>query len=959
MKNDRVFSRLMIAVLLCVLLIAHAAVAEEGRKPLEGRTISVLGDSISTYMGWSDSCPITDPSCTNRIGEPYYGPVGSDCHSTDLLVTDTWWHKAATQLGAEILMSNAGNSTGLLHASYPANAGWDLYLKEMLAYKTRPYYLGADGKAPDIIALYIGSNDVAKCKVSEFGSVGAVNFDQLIQKNRNGYTYAQPATVAEAYCILLHKISVTYPNAEVYCFTVVPNAGGKMANVTQRLAPCHPFNAMVRGVAAHYGAHVVELLEEFQLDPDCDGVITEEALASFQACYRNDPHPNPSGFDVIARAFVKAVKENSRYIVQVETTAGHQEYIDTTATASGNLILRKADNYVTENRMTVNYASTAQMAGGKEVAFADQYTSESEDGLYHAQGGSERTTQTIAPSLTIDVPVSVGASATASSTVPQRLVTGDPKTSWDDGIYDFTVSQVKPGSGASAATTGITVTDNASQQAYTSMKALVSNTFGTETNGMVVTSNRVQRPTGPADAPEVPAGYDYKYIGSDQFSRYYPAFAYTQPQPGMPDEEPAFSGSGINTYVATNHATFRRKNYNLIIPRLYLKSGTVEEESIARWASLQQYTLTDRSGNLVTAYCADQLTNTVDGFGYNAYNVEDADYYTAEDAKQIRTIVNNGFWGMEEGAGSLSAVKNMMRQSGKFTEEEISMLNEGIAMTATQHAIWFSSNRAKNTIYLNCYYTEKANFKYPAKAADKAATDLIFKLCFYLTDLAPTEAPIKNTTNTIINERNFLDSVSVKVTGKPQNEAANLDSDDTNDVYTVDLTFQLSVEAVENNGDGLVMKLVEEDGDVVATGRIIGTLQSGETKLTSEGNGRYTFTGLKLQEGMESLRFMMTGSQTLSRGVYLYLSQVVDGESSQPLVSLAEGTHSVDVNMELTFDLNVSDDTRTVEHYWRTEDKYPEHLPATGDDAQVLLWAVLCLLSLAGLSLTMRKTAKK
>lgn len=282
--------------------------------PFAGKKISVMGDSISTYTGWSDARPITSEECKYRYGEAYYGPAGGDFHNTEFLVTDTWWHQAATQLGAEILVSNAGNSTGLLYASYPANAEWQRYLQEMLAYKTRPYYLGTDEADPDIIALYIGSSDVARYSISKFGSVDDIDFDTLIADNGDGsYTYAEPVTVAEAYAILLHKVSVTYPEAEVYCFMVVPNAGGYLSTCNSRLALTYPYNEMIKGVAGYYGAITVDLLSAFQLDPDGDGVAIQEDWDKFKTYFHEDPHPNADGFDVITECFVSAVLENSKY----------------------------------------------------------------------------------------------------------------------------------------------------------------------------------------------------------------------------------------------------------------------------------------------------------------------------------------------------------------------------------------------------------------------------------------------------------------------------------------------------------------------------------------------------------------------------------------------------------------------------------------------------------------------
>ena len=280
--------------------------------PYRDKTISVLGDSISTYTGWSDVNPITDESCVNRFGEAYYGPVGGDFHNTELLVTDTWWHQAATELGAEILISNAGNSTGVLKASYPANADWDLYLKEMLAYKSRPYYLGTAERDPDIIALYIGSNEVARCSASEFGSIEDVDFETLIVKNSDGsYTYGTPVNVAEAYSIMLHKIQLTYPNAEIYCITPVPSAGGNLKAVNTRLPNAIRFNNTLRGVADYFDVTIVDIFDEFGIDPELDGVATQEDFEYFYSCFNNDPHPNAKGFDVITKRFVETVLENS------------------------------------------------------------------------------------------------------------------------------------------------------------------------------------------------------------------------------------------------------------------------------------------------------------------------------------------------------------------------------------------------------------------------------------------------------------------------------------------------------------------------------------------------------------------------------------------------------------------------------------------------------------------------
>jgi hypothetical protein len=212
----------------------------------------------------------------------------------------------------EILMSNAGNSTGILSAKYAANAEWEQYLKDLRGYDSRPYYMGKDGKNPDIIAVYLGSADMGAS--NPFGSTDAIDFDTLIKENGDGtFTYAQPVTVAEAYSIMLHKMQVTYPGVEIFCFTSVPNAGGDFNVGNTRLKKTCPYNEMVKDVAAYHGLTVVDLMEAFALDTDNDGKTTADDWARFKLHYNEDPHPNALGFDVITEKFVENLLAESKY----------------------------------------------------------------------------------------------------------------------------------------------------------------------------------------------------------------------------------------------------------------------------------------------------------------------------------------------------------------------------------------------------------------------------------------------------------------------------------------------------------------------------------------------------------------------------------------------------------------------------------------------------------------------
>lgn len=920
---------IMLAFVLIVGLLPLQTFAKRTQKPLEGKYISVIGDSISTYQGWSDSTPITAEDCTYRYGEAYYGEQGSDCHNTDLLVTDTWWHQAAVELGATPLMINSGNSSGLLRASYPDNADWQQYLQDMLAYKTRPYYLGKDGKTPDVIALYIGSADVAKSPVSEFGSVDDIDFDALIRKNADGtFTYAEPVTVAEAYSIMLHKIQTTYPAAEIYCFTVVPNAGGTLETCNKRLGSVLPFNEMIKGVAAYHGAAVVDLFEEFRLDPDGDGVASEEDWEAFRSCYHNDPHPNAAGFDVITRCFVNAVTQNSRYVVQVETTPGRYEPVSvqrTVETIDGVVVEKQtAEDFLTGDGWRVDYTSVL------DENFIENYIVRSRSRFCMAEGGSSGKTVTVdAAGLEVSIPLTQTddpdtaeeenrSAAVGDSTVTPGI-TGDQRTSDRDGTYDYTQILLESHPQMMIRTTAVSVSETAGGTTYTEMTGVNNDTDASQTNDMIT---GVKTVTAPA-TPEIAEGYDLVFLGADKYSNFFSAFLYNSPAEDGIDS--VYSDSHVNLHTG-GAAEKVFKDRNLLVPKLYLKHTTVDNGTRypALWSTVQQFKLTDRYGTLITGYCVDNQTNTVNGHSYRIENLEDAAHYSPEEAKMIRAIVNSGYWGAKEGYGSLQAVRDMMTASGKFTAEEVAMLTDGMAMTATQLAIWSFSNQADDMTIVNCYYSDKISFYKSDKQydADGEKAELIFKLVRYLTELNPAETGTER--STVINEKNYLQSASVKIVGKAAAEPNNLDADPANDVYLADISFKLAAE-VQTEQDDLVMTLYNADHEQIAVGRIAGTLQEGEVLLESDGNDGYTFAGIPLAEGEETtIRFVLRGTQNLGNTPYLLISErkTVDGEEnvpSQPLVCVAEGHRPVGVEMTLTFCMDVSDEVYSVERHWRKE----------------------------------------
>lgn len=395
------------------------------------------------------------------------------------------------------------------------------------------------------------------------------------------------------------------------------------------------------------------------------------------------------------------------------------------------------------------------------------------------------------------------------------------------------------------------------------------------------------------------------YAGSGNISRYASAHVCRTGEAG---EEPVvYDSYGTPYYVQYDHNTL--ESYGLYVNDYYMDGQHIEGKVYARWDAVQTFVLADaRTGKLSTTYCADQITpvEVANGRYYNIENLEDAVYYTPAQAIKVRTVALNGYWGQPQGMGSLAAMEEMLLASGEFTSEELAYLSEGVAMTATQYAIWHFTNNQTGDKRISAYYAEKlysANMKRP-EGEQKKDVDLLFKIYHYLVNLDPSS--IENTTaNTVITRDNFVTNMGVTNAVLVEGHENNADTNEDNDAYIADVTFTMGVQPKSTAGDDLVAKIVDAEGNVLAIGRIAGTLQEGETQLEGS-NGTYTFKGLTLIEGNQKLKVELNGHQELEQGVYLYTH--ADGyENSQTLVGIAEGTHTVDLEQEWEMKFSVNE----------------------------------------------------
>ena len=276
---------------------------------------------------------------------------------------------------------------------------------------------------------------------------------------------------------------------------------------------------------------------------------------------------------------------------------------------------------------------------------------------------------------------------------------------------------------------------------------------------------------------------------------------------------------------------------------------------------------------------------------------------------QLRSVALNGFWGTEEGLGSLQAVKDLMRRNGVEGWEE---LTPGMAVTATQVAIWEFG--AKNSGQFGGYdengnpYLDSSGdplnaqngyeFIYRDNGTDGIDADkmeIVEALRDLLVRLAYDEEEGKT------EEIDGSDVVGGAITLK--NKIS--DGENDADVYNTDISFTLDVSTSSLNGDLIVD--VQVGGESVGRARLAGNddmptlFNFGRIYPVKDEDGNYVYTieDVELAAGVV-VDLRLTGTQHLDDGIYIF-----ENATWQDFIGLS--TLERDVDMTISMEFRVED----------------------------------------------------
>lgn len=323
-----------------------------------------------------------------------------------------------------------------------------------------------------------------------------------------------------------------------------------------------------------------------------------------------------------------------------------------------------------------------------------------------------------------------------------------------------------------------------------------------------------------------------------------------------------------------------------------------------------------KPANRYYVYCCDYDTSANHGMKYNIQRLEDAGYYSHDDnnkaKNQIRAIVLNGYWGVtNEGgtenptAGSLEAFRQMLVAANIIQDTDT--LTDGMALTATQAAIWYYGSSDKNEhlsqtdivgVYCNGYTKDDDGELCLNKSeVDANKKDIVNKIYQYLINVDNNGLPGRKPTsdNNLLHVNDFAQSLTLTVGAR-----------DENNNYDTTITFSMA-EISENTKNDLVVYV--KDGD----NPLCGYRLCGESKEDAQNNiktaiknkdGSYTLANVLLPAGENvNLALNLFGTQVIENGALLF--SCTDGYTAgQTFIGGGKYTKGIDFSVNFGFEIH-------------------------------------------------------
>ena len=244
---------------------------------LKGKKISILGDSVSTYTDYSNNIKYNTTIGNNSV---YYNNYKEDRHPVHMSLTleDTWWMQVIKELDLQLCVNNSWSGSRIY--DYDESAAYDKRCENLHNDITNEY--------PDIILIFMGTNDFSFCNVSELGNSN-INYNNIMNE--------KILTSCNCYAKLLDKITKKYSNSIIYCMTLMPRLKSERQPTL--------FNNDLKNIAKHYNCNIIDLEQYGQ-----------KIYSDFQYYIEdNRVHPGKYGMDVISEAVIEELIKTNLSVI--------------------------------------------------------------------------------------------------------------------------------------------------------------------------------------------------------------------------------------------------------------------------------------------------------------------------------------------------------------------------------------------------------------------------------------------------------------------------------------------------------------------------------------------------------------------------------------------------------------------------------------------------------------------
>ena len=209
---------------------AAGAPAVEGAvpfTPLAGKTVSILGDSISTYQGWIPA----GYAC-------FYPDAGNNVQD----VGQTWWMQVIQNTGMRLLVNGSYSASTVCGDSRAEDSSAGCSSRRIVD------LMGNTGTVPDVILVFLGVNDF-------FRSIGLGSFSGTATYRNDHYIW----DFTEGYELMLQKLQAVYPTSRIYCMTLIEANSWEGTRVNANGNTVEDYNSRIRQVAAAHGIPVIDV----------------------------------------------------------------------------------------------------------------------------------------------------------------------------------------------------------------------------------------------------------------------------------------------------------------------------------------------------------------------------------------------------------------------------------------------------------------------------------------------------------------------------------------------------------------------------------------------------------------------------------------------------------------------------------------------------------------------------